>query len=116
MFAANFILIPVNYSHDAFAGMKALFRVLEEAKEDQDYQFKILRNQLDATKKTMVSMVETYLTHFITDNKVFSTIVRQCEEINKAKKDCEPTAIYAPNSRGATDYHDLTKELLSCLE
>jgi len=115
MYAADFILIPVNYSSDAFEGMKDLFDILHEAKENQEYDFKILRNGLDGTKKTMISMVETFLTHYISDYKVFKTIIRQCEDINKAKSENEPISIYAPQSRGANDYHELTKELLSCL-
>lgn len=116
MFSSNFILIPVDYSHDAFVGMKDLFDVLKEAKEDQDFDFKILRNKLDGTRKTMISVVETYLSLYILNNKVFKTIIRQCEDISKAKIDCEPAGIYSPTSRGSLDYQELTKELLICLE
>jgi chromosome partitioning protein len=116
MYSAGFILIPVNYSRDSITGMKALFDVLKEAKEDQEFDFKILRNQLDATRKTMINLVEIYLTNYVGEKKVFDTIIRQCEDIAKAKMECEPAGIYAPNSRGAFDYSALTKELLLCLE
>jgi chromosome partitioning protein len=113
IYAANFIVIPVRYEADALEGIADLFVVLDELKEDQYYDFKILRNGFDARKKTVISITDEELKPFIENGKVFKTIINQDEEINKAKMAQIPIFSFAPKSSGAMDYMEFTKELVN---
>lgn len=113
IFAANFIIIPVRYEKNALKGLNDLFNTINEVKEDQVYDFKILRNGLNATKKTIISTVQASIEPLIQRGKVFETILRQDEDINLATADDMPVSLYSSKSRGSSDYQQLTKELLN---
>ena len=113
IFAADFIIIPLRYEGDALEGISDLFKVINEIKEDQYFDYKILRNGLDARKKTVISKIDPELLPFVEKGKVFETIIRQDEEINKAKLEQLPIFVYAPKAIGAIDYVEFTKELIN---
>lgn len=113
MYTADFILIPISYEDDALDGMKDLFDVLREVKEEQEFDFKILRNGYDARKNTINNYINERIKNFLNDGKVLKTIIRQCEDINLAKTHKKPTNVYAPNTRGAEDYLSLTEEIIN---
>lgn len=113
IYAADFLIIPVRYEKNALKGINDLFNTINEAKEGQVYDYKILRNGLDATKKTIISKIQPIIEPLIKEGKVFKTIIRQDEQINKATFDDVPVSYYDPKSRGASDFAQLTQELLN---
>lgn len=113
MYAADFILIPIDYEEDAIVGMTDLFVVLKEVKEDQEFDFKILRNGFDKRKNTINSYIQERIKNFTESGKVFNTVIRQCEDINLAKLGRQPVDIYNSQSRGAEDYRQLTEEIIN---
>ncbi len=113
IYAADFILIPITYEDDALEGLSDLFKVIKEIKENTPYQFKILRNQFDARKKITNEYIDKKLRSFVDAGHVLKTIIRQDENINQAKIERKPIFLYAPNSNGAMDFNNLTKELLN---
>lgn len=112
MYTADFILIPIAYEDDALEGMKDLFDVLREVKEEQEFDFKVLRNGYDARKNTINSYINERIKHFNDDEKVFNTVIRQCEDINLAKLHRVPVSVFSSSCRGAEDYALLTEEIL----
>jgi chromosome partitioning protein len=113
IYAADFILIPIRYEEDALDGVNDLFNVIDEIKDHQEYTYKILRNGCDARKKTVNFYIEDKLKPFIARGDVFKTIIRQDEEINKAKIEHMPVLAFSPKSSGAFDIISLTEEILN---
>jgi chromosome partitioning protein len=111
LYAADFIVIPLRYEKDSVKGIKALFNIMEDVKEGQYFDYKILRTGLDARKKDLATRIDNLLLDFVSQDIVFKTIIRQDEEINKAKSQNEPIFTFAPKSRGALDYLEFIKEL-----
>lgn len=109
--AADLIIIPVTYEDDALEGMGYLFQVLREVKRDQPFEYMILRNKFDARKEVMRQYIDTRLQEFMDAGHVFKTVIRQCEEINKAKMERLPVNIYEPACRGSQDYISLLEEI-----
>ena len=85
LYPADFISIVIRYEGDALSGIKDLFSVMDELKEGQTYDYKILRNGYNATKTTMSNQIDSALHQFTQAGKVYKTIIRQDEELVKAK-------------------------------
>jgi chromosome partitioning protein len=113
IYAADFLLIPIKYEEDALDGVSDLFDVVNEIKESQNFDYKILRNACDARKRTVNTYIEEKLKPFINRGDVFKTIIRQDEEINKAKIAHEPVLIFSPKSPASIDIMALTEEILN---
>ena len=112
IYASNYILIPIKYEEDALDGVSDLFDTIKEIKENGDFQYKILRNAKDARKTTVNEYVENKLNPFLERGDVFKAIIRQDEEINKAKISHQPVKTYAPKSNASQDYRKLTEEVI----
>jgi len=113
LYAADWIIVPLKYETDAIEGIGDLFAAISEVKEDQEFDIRILRNGLDFRKKDIIAKIDPVLEPFVKEGKVFTTIIRQDEDINKAKAEQLPLALFSPKSRGAMDYAELTKEILN---
>lgn len=111
IYAANFFLIPVDYQEDSLDGISDLFDLINEIKEGQEFDYRILRNGFDARKKTVNSYIMEQLEEYIENGDVFETIIRQDEEINKAKISRQPVLTFNPKSSGSKDFYALTEEL-----
>ncbi len=113
IYASDFFLIPIKYELDALDGVADLFNIIDEIKERKNYSYKILRNGFDARKKNATDFVERELKQYETEGRVFKTIIRQDEEINKAKMAGQPVFVFSPRSNGSNDYKELMEELLN---
>lgn len=113
IYAATDILIPVTYTGDALEGVTDLFETIKEVKENDYYDYKILRNGKDARKKTIIKIIESSLAELAEDNRVCKTVIRQDEEINKSKTEFQPIFTYNPKSIGAEDYKTLSLEIMN---
>lgn len=112
IYAANNLWIPIKYEKDALDGIQDLFNIVSEIKENDYYDYKMLRNSKNATKKKIIDLVESSLSAFGAQGHVFNTVIRQDEDINLAKADDETIFTYSPNSRGAQDFATLAKEII----
>jgi chromosome partitioning protein len=115
IYAADLILIPVTYGSDALEGMADLFSVIDEIKEGQDYQWKIVLNGRDCRKKRTNEYIDRKISEFLTTGNLMKTIIRQDELINQAKIESQTIFQYAPKSTGSQDLKQLSEELLACL-
>lgn len=113
IYGATDILIPITYEEDAIEGMNDLFSVINEIREDNPINFKIVRNQKDMRKSKTNDYIERHLKDFIINSHVCSTIIRQDENINQAKIERKPVFLYNPQSNGAKDFLTLTGELFN---
>jgi chromosome partitioning protein len=113
VYAADFFIIPIKYEEDALDGISDLFDIIKEVKELPYFEYKILRNGCDGRKKTVNAYIEERLAPFIERNTVFKTVIRQDEEINKAKISYQPVLTFEPKAAGSEDYICLAKEIMS---
>lgn len=113
MYAANFILIPIKYEKDALEGVADLFTSISEVKEDEVFDYKILRNACDHRKTKTNRFIDEKLSDFESQNKVMKTIIRDVEDINQAKISDEPVFTYNPKSNATQDFTALAKEIIS---
>lgn len=111
MYAADFILVPVNYQKNALEGVADLFTVLEEIKEGHIYDMRLLRNQYDGRKKTINAFVAEKLHPLITQGLVLNTIIRQDEAINRSTLENMTVFDYCPHTTAKPDYVLLRTEL-----
>lgn len=113
IYASDYILIPVSYENDALEGVNDLFDVINDVKEDAYFEYKILKNGCDNRKKTVIQFIEHQLAPFSERGNVLKTIIRQDEEINKAKINGFPVMVHSPKSPGSLDFMKLTEEIIN---
>jgi chromosome partitioning protein len=111
IYAADLILIPINYDKGALDGMADLISTIREVKEGMDFPYLIIRNLYDGRNKQTNSYIDSELQPF--ENKILKTKVRKNEAINQARIVGEPIQKYDKKSHGAIDYIELVEELIS---
>jgi len=112
IYAADFFIVPIQYEKDAFEGMADLFEIIDEIKQERGFNYRILRNGLDARKKTVLKVVNELLSPFMEKGAVFNTIIRRDEEVVKAKMNNEPVFTFSKCSPAIEDYKKLTMEVM----
>jgi chromosome partitioning protein len=112
LYAAELVLIPLEYARDSIKGVQHLFNSMKEVKEDQVYDYKIVRNKRDE-RNSLVRKIENEIEPFVKNGIVLSTVIRKDESINLAKNEDQPVIVYAPKSKGTEDYMTLAKELIN---
>lgn len=113
VYCADFILIPTDYEIDALDGIADLFKVMKEVKEDQNYDYRILRNKRDERKTISIHIVKEILEPLI--GKVFKTIISQNSSISNAKSEQKTVFKYSPLSEAAREYENLVLEIKKIL-
>lgn len=113
MYAADFILIPIKYEKDALEGVADLFTSITEVKEDEVFDYKILRNACDQRKTKTNRFINEQLSDFEKQGKVMKTIIRDVEDINQSKICDEPIFVYNPKSNATADFIALTEEIIN---
>jgi chromosome partitioning protein len=113
IYAADFILIPIKYEKDALEGVADLFTSISEVKEDENYDYRILRNACDSRKTKTNRFINEQLSDFDKQGKVMKTIIRNVEDINQAKICDEPVSTYNPKSNATIDFKGLAEEIIS---
>lgn len=111
MYTADFILIPVTYQKHALDGIADLFQILDEIKENQTYDLRIIRNQHDARKKTVNDFMLRKLEALAAEGLVLNTIIHQDEAVNRATLQGRTVFEHCPHTTAAPDYQNLTTEL-----
>lgn len=113
IYAADFFIIPIKYEKDAFDGIADLFEIIDEIKQEQGFEYRILRNGLDARKKTVSKAIHDKLIPWIEKGVVFDSIIKQDEEIVKAKMNNEPVYTFNKNAVSIDDYKNLIQEIIN---
>lgn len=108
--AADTFLIPVTYSRYALDGVADLFEIIKEVKEDEYFNYLIIRNAFDARIKQTNQFIESQLEPF--SDHVAKTIIRKGEPINQAQINGEPIFIFSPKGKGAEDFRNIVKEII----
>lgn len=113
IYAADSILIPLEYESDALDGVDDLFESINDIKEDQYVDYKILRNNKDGTQTTLIRLVDEILGSFINNGRVYNAIIGTNIDINKAKFVGQPVFTFSPKSSAVSDYLSLIEEIRS---
>ena len=90
-----------------------MFEIIKDVKEQPYFDYKILRNGCDGRKKTVNAYIKEKLAPFLEKRRLFKTIIRQDEEINKAKISYQPVLTFEPRSSGSEDYLSLAEEIIN---
>lgn len=111
IFTADLLLIPTNYSVYSLDGISELFNTIAEVKEFEPFQYRIVRNIYNASKKTSNQFIEQNLDPF--REFVLKTVIRQSEALNQAQMNREPVYAFDSGSNGAIDFSHLTHEIMT---
>lgn len=114
LYACNFIIVPCEMGRYALDGFSDLMETIENVKKNNGFEMKkfvkILLTKFDARNKVsndwVLSQLEPYKV------LIFKTVIRKNEALNQAHMIQEPIYTASPNSSGAQDYENLTKEFL----
>ena len=87
-----------------------MFQSIEDVKEDEEFDYVILRNSYDSRNKLSYEFVEEQLAPFKTI--LLKTVIRRSEAINQAQMNNEPVVHFDPKSYGAEDFRKLTREII----
>lgn len=110
IYAADIILIPVNYDKGALDGMSDLINTVKEVKEiSVETPYLILRNAFDSRNKQTNCYIDSELQPF--ESRLLKTKIRKTESINQARIADEPIQVYDRQSNGVEDYKNLIEEL-----
>ncbi len=113
-YAADFLVVLASYDCDALKGIKDLFSLISEAKESQEFDYKILRNEKDERLLDAIDYLDTQLNDF--QDKLFKTIIRKDQKINRAKMQNQTVFSYDKNTRAVEDYKDFSQEIKDIYE
>ena len=112
--AADEILVPVEASAMALAGLASLVQTVGRVKEllNPDIDIKhVLTCRTDTRNNISRDIIEKVKGFF--GKKVFKTSIRETVRLREAPSYAQPITIYAPKSPGAVDYRTVAKEFLA---
>ncbi|MBF0239789.1 MAG: ParA family protein, partial [SAR324 cluster bacterium] len=110
IYTADLILIPTSYGKYSLDGISDLFESIEDVKENQSFDYLILRNMFDARNKQTNDYIESQLDPF--KDHVLKTIIRKTEAINQAQMLNEPVFTSFGKTHAAEDFKTLTQEVI----
>lgn len=110
---AQHILIPIQAHYFSLEGMKELFSTVRLVKERINAELQVLGilTTIFDTRAKMCRRVATQLKDYF-EEKVFDTVIRQNMALVEATAHGKAIFDFAPGSKGAKDYEELTKEVI----
>jgi chromosome partitioning protein len=108
--ASDFILIPCEMSMASVEGVTSLLETVSTAKGNGFSDYKILLTLVNPQCLTTNHRITELLLPF--KEKMLKTQIVRNEHINQAQMERKDIFTFAPNSKGAEGYSQLTKELL----
>lgn len=108
--ASDFVLIPCEMSMASVEGVTTLVEAVSTTKGNGFSNYKVLLTLVNPQSKTTNSHVMKLLSPF--KGKILKTQITRNEQINQAQLERMDIFAFAPNSKGAEGYSQLTKELL----
>jgi chromosome partitioning protein len=115
IYAADFILIPINYSLHAVDGTKDFLEILRDVKEVENSKklpFFISKNMLDIRNSTTNKNIEDYLQDDIFSGKILHSVIKKIETINQAHMNGETVFTFCGKSPAIECFENLASELL----
>ena len=110
LYAADSLIIPLIPDKGALDGMADLLETVQEVKEGRQIDYRILRSGIDSRNKQTNTYLEQELQPY--QSRLFTSSISKAEVINQARIVNEPLALFAPRSKAAKQYQQLTKEIL----
>lgn len=115
IYLADFILIPVSIgSRYSLDGIVALFDLIDSIKEDDYYDYRIIKNEQDIRNKRSMSYTDTQLEAL--QGNIAETIINKAEAIRHSQAEGQPIYTFDPKSKGVEDFNKLTNEVISYVE
>lgn len=111
--ASEFFLLPIDSGSFSLNGLVDCLDVLSEVKEDDPYNYCILRNEFAKGNKLVNEFIGDQLE--TVKEYVLTTKIRRSEAIGQASITTQPLIHFNKNSNAVNDYKDLAKEVLSKL-
>ena len=113
LYASDFILVPCEMARYALDGFSDLMDTIDSVKNSEAIEtlIRILLTKFDSRKTISNDWVMEQLEPF--KYLIFETKIRQNEALNQAHMAQQPIFAFKPNSPGAQDYEQLTKEFLN---
>ena len=115
LYACDFILVPCEMSRYSLEGFSDLMETIDNVKnnkrrEKEDF-IRILLTKYDSRKSITNDWILEQLEPY--QGFLLETKIRQNEALNQSHMATEPIFTFRPNSPGAEDYQQLTKEFLN---
>jgi chromosome partitioning protein len=112
--AADAVLIPVQCEYYALEGLTALMNTITLIKQKLNPNLSIegvLLTMFDGRNNLANQVAEEVRTHF--GDKVFTTVIHRNVVLSEAPSHGKPIILYDIRSRGAQNYLDLAKEVIT---
>jgi len=117
--AADKVIIPVQTHYYSLDGMSELFNTIDIVKRDLNPQLGILGivptlfDRRIRVNHDILKALRGYFANGQRNVKVFDSVIHNCVSLTESPIYGKPVIKYRPKSRGAEDYWNLTKEILS---
>lgn len=111
--ASDDMIIPLQTHYFSLQGMKELFITVQKVREKLNPLLKegrILPTLFDRRTRINREMLESIRDYF--KERVFETVIHTNVRLIEAVLHGQPIQMYSPESRGARDYQDLSREFL----
>ena len=112
--AANSVIIPIQCEYFALEGLGKLLNTIKSVQKIHNEHLDIeglLLTMYDSRLRLSNQVVEEVKNHF--SNMVFKTIIQRNVRLSEAPSHGESIIYYDVNSKGATNYLSLAKEIIS---
>jgi len=112
--AADSVIIPIQCEYFALEGLGKLLNTIKSVQKIHNQQLDIeglLLTMYDSRLRLSNQVVEEVKNHFT--NMVFKTIIQRNVRLSEAPSHGESIIYYDVNSKGATNYLSLAKEIIS---
>jgi chromosome partitioning protein len=110
IYTADLLLIPTIYSKYSLDGIADLFNTIVEVKEEQEFNYSILKNNYDSRNRNTNEFIDKELNAY--KENILKTIIRKTESINQAQINEETVFTFDPKSKAFEDFTDLGKEII----
>jgi len=114
--AANSVLIPIQTHYYSLEGMKELFSTIDIVKERLNFELEILgilATLFDTRTRISHQMLSQIRDYF--KDVVFNTVIHNNVKLCEAPIYKKPIHVFAPDSRGARDYWNLSEEFITLM-
>lgn len=113
MVAAKHVIIPIQSSYFALEGTDDLLETIEKIRSRPNPELNLLGVVVTLfDRRTTISKdVEAHI-RSVFGKKAFKTVISRSVRLEESPAHKKPIFDYAPRSSGATEYHDLSREVL----
>jgi len=113
--ACDFTLVPCEMAHYSLEGFSDLMETIDHVKDGEAKEkitpIRILLTKVDSRNRISNEWATKQLEPF--SQLLFQTKIRKNEALNQAQMAMEPIFTFKPNSSGAEDYGQLSREFLT---